>query len=169
MTVTGPVKATLRAACRPAIDGPSRRGLGPVAFRRFRGFEVRRPQGRKKVPLPQSPKGAEDSSDVERPWAVVLRQLISGMDSGHWRTSPCNVTLPGRGTVAPRRNLFVDVQSVRFESGQACEEAHQSQLPVTPDLPHAVCGLLLNSAKPCLPVAHACEHSLWLCHTYPPR
>ena len=83
-------------ALSAGLDGPCRRGLRTGGFSEASRVRIRRPP--KKIPPPESPKGAEDSSTGRRnTMGVVLRQLISGMASGHderdRRTSPCNVTL----------------------------------------------------------------------------
>ncbi len=86
------------------LDGPCRRGLRTGGLAEASRVRIRRPP--KKIPPPESPKGAEDSSTGRRnTMGVVLRQLISGMASGHGErhpaTSPCNVTLQRHPATSP--------------------------------------------------------------------
>ena len=91
-------------ALSAGLDGPCRRGLRTGGLSEASRVRIRRPP--KKIPPPESPKGAEDSSTGRRnTMGVVLRQLISGMASGHGerdrRTSPCNVTLQRHPATSP--------------------------------------------------------------------
>ena len=92
-------------ALSAGLDGPCRRGLRTGGLSESSRVRIRRPP--KKVPPPESPKGAEDSSTGRRnTMGVVLRQLISGMASGHGerdrKTSPRNVTPQRHPATSPR-------------------------------------------------------------------
>jgi hypothetical protein len=127
-------------ALSAGLDGPCRRGLRTGGLSEASRVRIRRPP--KKIPPPESPKGAEDSSTGRRnTMGVVLRQLISGMASGHGerdrKTSPCNVTLQRHPATSP--SLVVALLRTReevsstcslfvSESGRPCEDAQPSQM-----------------------------------------